>query len=118
MVSNFKVSWNEVFKLELVKKDSTMIEIELVACELENNGDSKVIGNTRLAFPVGDHSVGNENSALLLENSKFNAALRLSTWFGFQKPEVMLERIINQMNAPKSVRIEGDDIDSDYSGAA
>lgn len=67
---------------------------------------------------MGDHSVGNENSALLLENSKFNAALRVSTWFGFQKPEVMLEKIINQMNAPKSVRIEGDDTDSDYSVAA
>jgi hypothetical protein len=84
MVKNFKVNWNEAVKLDIPCRPQSTIAIELAACELDGN-ESSTIGMGSLSFLPEQHGKL-ETWTLLLEQSKINASIRLTTWFGESKP--------------------------------
>lgn len=84
IVKGFKVNWNEAVRLEVPCKPQSTVAIELAACELEGN-ESAIIGMGSLSFLPEQHGPV-ETWTLLLEQSKFNAGIKLATWFGETKP--------------------------------
>lgn len=48
--------------------------------------ESKQIGVGKVSFWVRDHTSGTASWTLLFEESKFNAGLKITTWFGAEKP--------------------------------
>jgi len=93
-VKSFKVAWRETVRLDLpAAKPGSLIAIEFSAWELEGDGvtggsgtgESVSVGSGTLAFTVGQHGPL-ESWSLLLEQSKVNAGIKCSTWFGDVKP--------------------------------
>lgn len=55
------------------------------------DSESKQVGVAKLSFRVRDHTLGGtEPWTLLFEESKFNAGLKVTTWFGAEKPYIAL----------------------------
>ncbi len=88
-MKSFKVNWSETATLDIARNTSGKLEVTIAVFEVEE-GDPKQVGSAMLSFYLQDHERGGESWAVLVENSKMNASLRIITWFGEETPYLIL----------------------------